>query len=508
MLDEEVVSFKSLDQLEMEFVTNPGIGTALSGYYSAIQATRSYERAELLLGKAHAHFPQDKSIAFKLIDALIQQNKNFQAISCIETAMARFGFDDGFLDAALQVRNLAGSAEPSATLPSLALCMIVKNEANHLPNCLESVKSLADEIIVVDTGSSDRTVDVATIFGAKVHRFVWNGSFADCRNYSLSKTDCDWILIMDADEVLSPGDHASVRRQIAQGREATAFSIRIRNYSNQVGLLGWQANDRSYPGEERGNGWCLSEMIRLFPNKAAIRFEHPVHESIQTSLSRLGIKISKGEGVVHHYGKLDQRKNSAKWEFYFELGKKKLLSEPASAEAVAELAIQAAELGKFEEAISLWEKVIAMRPGCAEAHLNLGCCFEMSGGRYGEALGQARRAMQLNSDLKEAIFNCAKYELYVGDKERSLQLIRDLLAREPEYPPAVVLFCVSLVVQERMAESWPLLVRLKELRFDCAASLAGHARTLGALGRKEYAARLDRAAAIIAGNPLVYPSCA
>ena len=82
----------------------------------------------------------------------------------------------------------------------ISLCMIVKDEEQHLENCLNSIKELADEIIIVDTGSKDKTKEIAGKFTNKVYDFKWNDDFSEARNFSLSKATKDWILVLDADE--------------------------------------------------------------------------------------------------------------------------------------------------------------------------------------------------------------------------------------------------------------------------------------------------------------------
>ena len=77
---------------------------------------------------------------------------------------------------------------------SISLCMIVKNEEENLPRCLDSVRDVVDEIVIVDTGSTDRTVEIAESYGAKVFYHPWEGSFSKARNYSLKYATCDWIL--------------------------------------------------------------------------------------------------------------------------------------------------------------------------------------------------------------------------------------------------------------------------------------------------------------------------
>ena len=93
--------------------------------------------------------------------------------------------------------------------PRLSVCMIVKNEERFLGQCLASVKDIADELIVIDTGSTDRTVEIAREHGAQVGHFEWCNDFAAARNASIAAATGDWILFLDADEELSPKGRAS-----------------------------------------------------------------------------------------------------------------------------------------------------------------------------------------------------------------------------------------------------------------------------------------------------------
>lgn len=90
--------------------------------------------------------------------------------------------------------------------PTISACMIVKNEEKFLTQCLTSIKGAVDEIIIVDTGSTDRTVDIAHSFGANVYHHPWNNSFSEARNHSLKYASGDWILQIDADETLEQAD--------------------------------------------------------------------------------------------------------------------------------------------------------------------------------------------------------------------------------------------------------------------------------------------------------------
>ena len=91
-------------------------------------------------------------------------------------------------------------------MPTISLCMIVKDEEMHIARCLESVAELVDEIIIVDTGSVDRTVELASNYTSKIYTYLWKDDFADARNYSFSKASMDYCMWMDADDILKDTD--------------------------------------------------------------------------------------------------------------------------------------------------------------------------------------------------------------------------------------------------------------------------------------------------------------
>ena len=102
--------------------------------------------------------------------------------------------------------------------PTISLCMIVRNEERFIGQCLGSVKDFVDEMIVVDTGSTDRTAEIAHQFGATVLDHAWTGDFSEARNYSISKASRDWILILDADERLAERDSKKLRELVRNAR--------------------------------------------------------------------------------------------------------------------------------------------------------------------------------------------------------------------------------------------------------------------------------------------------
>jgi tetratricopeptide (TPR) repeat protein len=150
--------------------------------------------------------------------------------------------------------------------PKISLCMIVKDEEALLPYCLASVREIVDEIIVVDTGSADRTIEIAQQFGAVVYPYPWQNDFAAARNESLRHAQGDWILVLDADETLLPDCVADLRAVIA-----SPHCIAVTLLREEVGA--------------QQNPYTL--LCRLFRRHPQIQFQRPYHETIDDSVTAL-----------------------------------------------------------------------------------------------------------------------------------------------------------------------------------------------------------------------------
>ncbi|MDZ7338324.1 MAG: tetratricopeptide repeat protein [candidate division KSB1 bacterium] len=111
---------------------------------------------------------------------------------------------------------------------TVALCAIVKNEERFLPKCLASVQGAVDELVIVDTGSTDRTVEIAQSFGATVYHHPWQDSFSEARNFALERVQSAWVLVLDADEELERRD-ISVLRQVVRTEQVTCFFLPVLN---------------------------------------------------------------------------------------------------------------------------------------------------------------------------------------------------------------------------------------------------------------------------------------
>ena len=314
--------------------------------------------------------------------------------------------------------------------------MITRDEERFLARCLSSVQPIIDEIIVVDTGSVDRTREIAGLFQARIYDFKWSDDFSAARNYCLSKASGDWIFSLDADECISEHDHKSFKNLVGEiSPVSLAFSFITRNYTNDSNKVGWMANEGHYKSEEAGCGWIPTEKVRLFPNHEEIRYDYAVHEMVEPSLQRMGAEIKECRIPIHHFGPLLKDTRRSKMLAYYQMGKKKLKTMGDEKIALYELAIQAGILGKVIEAIELWQKYIALQTDRPEAFVHLATAYFRQQD-YCSAMQASKKALELDPAMKEAIYNYSLCEFMIGDIGKTIVHLERLLERFPEFRPA------------------------------------------------------------------------
>lgn len=159
---------------------------------------------------------------------------------------------------------------------TLSLCMIVKDEAANLPQVIESVRGLVDEIWVFDTGSTDDTLKVAQQLGAQTTTIAWQNDFAAARNCTLEQATGDWILVLDGDEVLTPAARTLIQA-IVRG-ETVADTNLAPDSILAINLIRQEVGAQQSP---------YSLVSRLFRNRPEIRFNRPYHETIDDSVTQL-----------------------------------------------------------------------------------------------------------------------------------------------------------------------------------------------------------------------------
>jgi tetratricopeptide (TPR) repeat protein len=202
-----------------------------------------------------------------------------------------------------RAHECAALARPAEGL-RLSLCMIVRDEQEMLGRCLEAVAEAVDEIVILDTGSTDATIEIARSFGARVLERPWTGSFAEARNVSFEAAGGDWILYLDADEVLVREDTTMLR------------SLTTRTWREAFYLV-----ETNHTGELDGGGAVTHSALRLLRNRPEYRFEGRVHEQISQCLpGYLPERIEASTVRVEHFGYLASvRRDRAKSQRNIEL---------------------------------------------------------------------------------------------------------------------------------------------------------------------------------------------
>src|SRR3954447_2681169 len=218
-----------------------------------------------------------------LKEAERRRGRNLPLPKPIEVALPALGKRAG---------RCADAAQPAQGL-TMSLCMIVKDEEEMLPRCLEAAKPAVDEIIVVDTGSSDRPIEIAREFGARVIEHPWSGDFAEARNLSVDAANGDWILWLDADEVLVAED-ADKLRELTGRVWREAFFLVETNFTGELG---------------DGNA-ATHSALRVFRNRPGRRFEGRVHEQIGHTLPSTTERIESTSIRIEHYGYLGAVRDS------------------------------------------------------------------------------------------------------------------------------------------------------------------------------------------------------
>lgn len=200
--------------------------------------------------------------------------------------------------------------------------MIVKNEEKFLEECLLNIKDLTDEIIIVDTGSNDKTIEIAKKYTKNIFNYEWGGDFSEARNFSISKAIGDWILYIDADEIIATEDFEKIRKFI-EDKDVVAYSFKQITYTNDGSIYGYQPVKED--GYSRGfEGYIECNVVRLFRNNIGIKFTGSVHESVDQIASKIG-KIVITEIPIHHYqSEKGLEKEREKQLMYLEIYKKNI----------------------------------------------------------------------------------------------------------------------------------------------------------------------------------------
>jgi len=344
----------------------------------------------------------------------------------------------------------------------LSLSMIVRNEAQRLEACLGSVRGLADEMVVVDTGSSDDTIAVAEAAGARVEHITWPGDFAPARNAALSHVSGDWVLVLDADEQLRPEAIAPLRALMAQ---PDVLVINLLRY-------------------ERGAAMApYSRVSRLFRRHPRIRWSRPYHSMIDDSVQALlqdepqwRIVDCSEPALIHDGYRPELLQGSDKASRLRQAMEQWLQEQPGDPYACAKLgALEIAE-GHQEKGLSLLRQGLASLEADPDANtpdansvseryeLLLHLAIALSASDPAAAIDAYRQALDLPLDTRLSLgarLNLAALLMQQERLDEAIQLTLTATQRAPE-----------------VALGWYNLGLMQRRRGDIAAALQAYERAL------------------------------
>ena len=306
--------------------------------------------------------------------------------------------------------------------------MIVKDEEDHLPLCLQSVQGVVDEIVIVDTGSTDRTIAIAREFGAAVEQQPWQDDFAAARNASIQLAQGTWILVLDADETLLLGCVDELKT-LMQSPDLLV-----------VNLLRQEIGSQQTP---------YTLLSRLFRRHPQIYFERPYHESIDDRVMDVISQASQwkigtlNEPAIAHKGyQPDLITSRNKSERAARIMARYLADSPTDAYICSKLGALYVSQGQIAEGLALLEQGVRQSPAsaavCYELQFHLGLAYR--------ALGQLDLARQhyqqaLHAALPDLLklaaqINLAALLIDISELDQAEMLLLQALQIQPDWPIA------------------------------------------------------------------------
>jgi len=354
--------------------------------------------------------------------------------------------------------------------------------------------------VIVDTGSTDRTIEIAKGFGASIHHFQWCDDYSAARNESLRHCTGEWVLIMDADEAIDPLDYKKIKNACLNPY-ADAYELTHRHYlpSTSITNQGVSAvpNTSDYSEGKGLPFFADNPVCRLAKAFNGLAFWGRVHEDIAIWLSEHGKAVKPLDAVIHHYGKMFIDRDDQKSDYYFMLAAQEAerfpdrlktqynllqMALPAkkwdaalrSADECIKIspaadyfvllgrAIALHELGRFEEAVIAFDLLLGQEPGHAMA-LSGKALSLVALGNVGEGRRVLLEAVALNSNFVSGHLCLAQLEMKNGDMDTARRILSNAISVMPSEP--------------RLYDQL-INIELHENRPQQAASLAAKAMTM------------------------------
>jgi glycosyltransferase involved in cell wall biosynthesis len=269
-------------------------------------------------------------------------------------------------------------------MPSLTICLIVRNEERNLGRCLDSARDLSGDLVIVDTGSTDATPAIAAQHHAKLISFDFTTvDFAAARNHAIAHATGESILMLDADEVLFPETAPLIKTLVARNENAGYFFERH--------------NESSDSGKS-----TIDYAVRLFPNNPSYRYRGRVHETIDDSILANGGRLLKTPIRIRHNSASDREARRRKNHWYIQILQEEIAADPTDDSRLDFLAAEYHQLEMFTEATEVAERIVSIRPLDARAHLFAGTYHLLYKPNLQQARADFNQALKLRPGYPEA----------------------------------------------------------------------------------------------------------
>ncbi|MCX8052609.1 MAG: glycosyltransferase, partial [Armatimonadetes bacterium] len=420
--------------------------------------------------------------------------------------------------------------------PLLSLCIIARDEEGFLPGCLESARDVVDEIVLVDTGSTDRTLEIARSFGADVYRFEWNDNYSDARNEAIKHARGDWILFLDADERLDQGSKSKLREAVEKP-SADAYELVFYNYcGGPVSSLS-TSRDTDEKTMPEGQPEIVHRVCRLHRNRPDYRYQGRIHENVVPSIISAGGTVAELDVIVRHYGyQPEVKKQRNKDERYIKLLHKELDEKPGDIYVLSHIGAAYCAKGEFEKALPYLEKLTSVAPtdhaftpqafsrlanaywalgrhedslATAENALKKGIVHPeihyakgnalLALGEYEDAISAFEKAIDIGTSREwlgdpgvysyKAIFGIARAWIGIGDYAKAAEYCEKVVAERPDHVQArevLALAYTHLGLLQDAVKHWTALIGQTPDRAEAHYKLAGCLEALGQIASAEH----------------------
>lgn len=345
----------------------------------------------------------------------------------------------------------------------LTACWIIKNEATFLACSLWSMRGVADDLLIGDTGSTDGSIGIARAFGAQVISVPWTGSFADARNKVLERVSDSWVLFLDGDEALE-SSHRGIIRELIEEPDAEAYYLDRRHYTRDPlvsGLL--PLSEPHSPINVGAIGYSLSHDVRLFRARSCYRYEGAVHEAIEGSLWARAVSIVRTYALIHHFGPCKGTEVSEeKHAHYVSIAAERYQSEPDNWKAILDYGVELQQQKRGAEALRVFRRGVGLFPEQWELQLEFGFILLAEGDQQG-AIAALRAVVEARPHLTRAWQGLGLAFLRSGDFATAALCFERCQSIVPDEGVSLVNWGIALLGQGEVAQALCRFDRATEL---------------------------------------------